>query len=116
MQIEVMKSKIHRVKVTEADLHYVGSITLDEELMEAANLVEHEKVQVLNIENGARLFTYVLKAEKGSGTVCMNGPAARKMTVGDTIIIIAYARMGQQEAKQFEPTVIFPDKNNRLTD
>ncbi len=116
MQIEVMKSKIHRARVTEADLHYVGSITLDPLLMEAADLIEHEKVQVLNIENGARLITYVLKGKRDSGEICMNGPAARRITVGDTIIIISYARMDKKRASSFEPTVIFPDQENRLTE
>lgn len=114
MQIEVLKSKIHRVKVTEANLHYIGSITIDEDLMEAANLIEHEKVQVVDIENGSRLETYVIKGTRGSGMICLNGPAARKVQVGDTVIIIAYATMDFEEAKTFKPTVIFPKENNTL--
>lgn len=114
MNIEVFKSKIHRVKITQAELHYVGSITIDEDLMDAANLIENEKVQIVNINNGERLETYVIKGERGSGMICMNGPAARKVQVGDVIIIISYATMDFEEAKQFKPTVIFPDEHNRL--
>jgi aspartate 1-decarboxylase len=114
MNIEVFKSKIHRVKITQAELHYVGSITIDEDLMDAANLIENEKVQIVNINNGERLETYVIKGERGSGMICMNGPAARKVQVGDVIIIISYATMDFEEAKQFKPTVIFPDEYNRL--
>lgn len=114
MQIQLCKSKIHRVTVTEADLHYEGSITIDERLMEAAHLVEYEKVQVVNINNGERLETYVIKGERGSGVICLNGPAARKAQKGDTIIIIAYAFMTSEEAAGFTPTLIFPDKNNQL--
>lgn len=114
MQIEVMKSKLHRLSVTEANLHYMGSITIDEDLMDAANLIENEKVQVLNIENGERLETYVIKGERGSGTICMNGPASRKVTVGDTIIVISYAMMDFEEAKSHDPVVIFPNKGNTL--
>ena len=113
MDIEVLKSKIHRVKVTQAELHYVGSITVDEDLMEAANIIAGEKVQIVNINNGERLETYVIKGKRGSGEICLNGPAARKVQVGDVIIIISYARMDFEEAKSFEPTVIFPDGNNR---
>ena len=113
MQVEVLKSKIHRVKVTQAELHYVGSITLDEDLMEASNIIEGEKVQIVNINNGERLETYVIKGERGSGDVCLNGPAARKVQVGDTIIIISYAFMDFEEAKEFKPTLIFPDSNNK---
>lgn len=109
MNIEVVKSKIHMVTVTEAILHYVGSITIDEDLMDAANLIANEKVQVVNINNGERLETYVIKGERGSGVICMNGPAARKVAVGDIIIIISYASMDFEEAKTFEPTIIFPD-------
>ncbi len=109
MFIEVIKSKIHQVKVTEANLHYVGSITIDEDLMDAANLVENEKVHILNINNGERLETYVIKGDRGSGEVCLNGPAARKVTVGDTIIIISYASIDFEEAKSFKPKIIFPD-------
>jgi aspartate 1-decarboxylase len=112
MQIQVFKSKIHRVKITQAELNYVGSITIDEELMEAANIIENEKVQIVNINNGERLETYVMKGEKGSGVVCLNGPAARKAQVGDVVIIISYATMDFEEAKKHKPTVIFPDINN----
>lgn len=114
MRIEVMKSKIHRVKITQAELHYVGSITIDEALMNAANLIEGEKVQVVNINNGERLETYVIKGEKNSGTICLNGPAARKAQVGDIVIIISYASMDFEEAKTFKPWLIFPTPENRL--
>jgi aspartate 1-decarboxylase len=114
MRIEVLKSKIHRVKVTEAELHYVGSITIDEALMEAANLIENEKVQVVNVNNGERLETYVIRGARNSGTICLNGPAARKAQVGDVVIIISYASMELEEAKLFKPSIIFPDPENRL--
>ncbi|MCG8391389.1 MAG: aspartate 1-decarboxylase [Cytophagales bacterium] len=114
MNIEVLKSKIHRVRLTQVELHYVGSITIDEDLMDAANLIEGEKVQVVNINNGERLETYVITGERGSGMICMNGPAARKAQVGDIIIIISYASMEFEEAKRFKPMVIFPDAHNRL--
>jgi aspartate 1-decarboxylase len=114
MRIEVLKSKIHRVKITQAELHYVGSITIDETLMEAANLIEGEKVQVVNINNGERLETYVIKGVRNSGTVCLNGPAARKAQVGDMVIIISYASMDFGEAKNFKPSLVFPDPDNRL--
>jgi len=113
MNIQILKSKIHRAIITQADLHYIGSITLDEDLIEAANLIENEKVHVLNVNNGKRLETYVIKGQRGSGIVCMNGPAARHMMVGDIIIIISYASIDFEEAKTFRPTVIFPDQNNR---
>ena len=113
MQIQVVKSKIHRVAVTQADLNYIGSITIDEDLMDAANLIANERVQVVNINNGERLETYVIKGERGSGVICLNGPAARKAAVGDIIIIISYASMDFEEAKNFEPRFVFP-KNNRL--
>jgi aspartate 1-decarboxylase len=109
MQIEVCKSKIHKVTVTEANLQYVGSITIDQDLMDAANLIENEKVQVVNINNGERLETYVIKGERGSGTICLNGPAARKVVVGDVVIIISYALMDFEEAKTFKPWLVFPD-------
>ena len=109
MNIEVVKSKLHRVSITEADLNYIGSITIDEDLMEAANLIEFEKVQIVNINNGERLETYVITGERGSGQICMNGPAARKVAVGDIIIIISYASMDFEEAKTFKPALIFPD-------
>lgn len=109
MLIEVLKSKIHKVKVTDANLQYVGSITIDKDLMDAANLIEGEKVQVVNINNGERLITYVITGERGSGEICLNGPAARKAQVGDVVIIISYGCMEHSEAKKFKPTVIFPD-------
>ena len=109
MQIEVCKSKIHKVTVTEANLQYVGSITIDQDLMDAANLIENEKGQVVNINNGERLETYVIKGERGSGTICLNGPAARKVVVGDVVIIISYALMDFEEAKTFKPWLVFPD-------
>jgi aspartate 1-decarboxylase len=114
MQIQVLKSKIHRVKITQAELHYVGSITIDEDLMDAANLIENEKVQVVNVNNGERLETYVIKGERGSGQVCLNGPAARKAAVGDIVIIISYAGMEVEEAKLYKPVLIFPDERNKL--
>ena len=114
MRIEVLKSKIHRVKITQAELHYVGSIAIDEDLMEAANVIEGEKVQVVNINNGERLDTYVIKGERGTGMVCLNGPAARKAQVGDIVIIISYASMEFEEAKSFKPTLIFPNPENKL--
>lgn len=114
MYIEVVKSKIHRVKITQAELHYVGSITIDEDLMDAANIIANEKVQIVNINNGERLDTYVIKGERGSGQVCLNGPAARKAQVGDIVIVISYATMDFEEAKKHQPTIIFPDKNNTL--
>jgi len=114
MNIEILKSKIHRATVTEADLNYVGSITIDEALMEAANLIENEKVQVLNANNGERLETYVIKGERGSGVICLNGPAARKAAVGDIVVIISYASMDFEEAKTFKPTIIFPNEKNKI--
>lgn len=114
MQIQVLKSKIHRVKVTQAELHYVGSITIDEELMEASNIIEHEKVQIVNVNNGERFETYVIKGERDSGVICLNGPAARKAQVGDMIIIISYATMSFEEAKKWKPFLIFPDKDNKV--
>ena len=114
-QIEVLKSKIHRVSVTQADLNYVGSITIDEELMDAANMIEGEKVQVLDVDNGERLETYIIKGERGSGAICLNGPAASKVQVGDVVIIASYALLDFEEAKAFKPWVIFPDtKTNKL--
>ena len=115
MLIEVLKSKIHRVKVTEADINYVGSITIDEDLIKAANLLENEKVQVVNINNGERLETYVIKGKAGSGVICLNGPAARKAVVGDVVIIISYASMDFEAAKSFKPALVFPDDNNRIS-
>lgn len=109
MLIEVVKSKIHKVTVTEANLQYVGSISIDEDLMDAANLIEGEKVQVVNINNGERLETYVIKGDRGTGQICMNGPAARKAAIGDVIIIISYALLEFETAKTFKPKIIFPD-------
>lgn len=109
MQIEVLKSKIHRVTVTDANLNYVGSITLDEDLMDAANMIVYEKVQVLDINNGERFETYIIKGERGSGTVCLNGAAARLVQPGDVVLIVSFATMDFEEAKTFQPTVIFPD-------
>lgn len=114
MYIEILKSKIHRVKITQAELHYVGSITIDEDLIDAAQLIENEKVQIVNINNGERLETYVIKGERGSGMICLNGPAARKAQVGDIIIIISYASMEREEAKKYKPVIVFPNNNNRL--
>ncbi|MEI9918564.1 MAG: aspartate 1-decarboxylase [Bacteroidota bacterium] len=114
MRIEVLKSKIHRVSITEAELSYIGSITIDEDLMDAANLVEGEKVQVVNANNGERFETYVIKGSRRSGTICLNGPAARKGLVGDIVIIISYASVDFEEAKTFKPTVIFPKEGNKL--
>ncbi len=115
MRIEVLKSKIHRAKVTEAELHYVGSIAIDEDLMEAANIIEGEKVQIVNVNNGERLETYVIRGARGSGTICLNGPAARKVQVGDIVIIISYASMKLEKAKKFKPTIIFPTPDNKLS-
>ncbi len=115
MQIEVLKSKIHRVKITESNLHYIGSITIDENLMEAANLIENEKVQVVNIENGERLETYVIKGERCSGTICMNGPASRKMAVGDIVIIISYAQVTLEEYKKHNPITVHVNSSNQIT-
>lgn len=109
MNIEILKSKIHRVTLTESNLNYVGSITIDEDLMDAANLIVGEKVQVLNVNNGERLETYVIKGERDSGQICLNGPAARKALPGDIVVIVSYASMDFEEARRFEPSVIFPD-------
>jgi aspartate 1-decarboxylase len=115
MLIEILKSKIHRVTVTEANLNYIGSISIDEDLMDAANIIENEKVQVLNLNNGERLETYVIKGERGSGAICLNGAAARKVLVGDIILIMSYASMDFEEARKFHPAIIFPDtKTNKL--
>lgn len=109
MFVHVMKSKIHRVKVTEADLNYIGSITIDPLLMEAANFLEGERVQIVNVNNGERFETYAIRGEEGSGEICLNGPAARRVAVGDIVILITYAMMPMEEAKEYKPTVIFPD-------
>jgi aspartate 1-decarboxylase len=115
MFIEVLKSKIHKVTITGANLHYVGSIAIDEDLMDASNIIENEKVQVLNMSNGERLETYVIKGKRGSGEICMNGPAARKVIVGDVVLIMSFASVDFKEAKSFKPTIIFPDtKTNKL--
>ncbi|MBK6620217.1 MAG: aspartate 1-decarboxylase [Saprospirales bacterium] len=114
MMVQMFKSKIHRAVVTEANLNYVGSITIDEDLMDAANLLAGERVQVVNNNNGERLETYVIKGERGSGMICLNGAAARRVQVGDIVIIIAYAWMDYEEAKSFQPRAIFPDERNRL--
>lgn len=114
MQIQILKSKIHRAVITEANLNYVGSLTLDEDLMDAANLIENEKIQVVNVNNGERLETYIIKGQRGSGIVCLNGPAARKGAEGDVVIIISYALMDFEEAKKFKPTIVFPKEGNKL--
>jgi aspartate 1-decarboxylase len=114
MLIEILKSKIHRAVITEANLHYVGSLTLDEDLMDAANFIEHEKIQVVNVNNGERLETYLIKGKRGSGTVCLNGPAARRGAVGDVVVIISYAQMDFEKAKLFKPTLVFPKEGNKL--
>ena len=114
MFIEVLKSKLHCVTVTEANLNYMGSITIDEDLMDAANLIAGEKVQIVDNNNGERFETYIIKGKRGSGEICLNGAAARKVMVGDTVIIIAYATMDFEEAKHFVPTVVFPE-NNKVT-
>lgn len=111
MQIEVLKSKLHCVKVTEANLNYMGSITIDEDLMDAANLIAGEKVSIVNNNNGERIETYIIKGERGSGCICLNGAAARKCQVGDVVIIMSYALMDFEEAKTFKPWVIFPENN-----
>ncbi len=115
MFIEVLKSKIHRVTVTNANLNYVGSITIDENLMDAANLIENEKVQVLNVNNGERIETYVIKGERGSSEICLNGPAARRFQVGDVVVIVSFAMMDFNDAKIFKPALVFPDtRTNKL--
>ena len=113
MQIEVLKSKLHCVTVTEANLNYMGSITIDEDLMDAANMIAGEKVQIVDNNNGERFETYIIKGERGSGCICLNGAAVRKVQVGDTCIIISYALMDFEEAKQFKPAIVFPE-NNRI--
>ncbi|UJH66103.1 aspartate 1-decarboxylase [Allomuricauda sp. SCSIO 65647] len=114
MQIEVVKSKIHRVKVTGADLNYIGSITIDEDLMDAANIIRGEKVQIVNNNNGERLETYVIPGPRGSGELTLNGAAARKVSVGDVLILITYAWMSVEEAREFNPALVFPDENTNL--
>lgn len=114
MLIEVLKSKVHRAVITEANLNYVGSLTLDEDLMDAANLIENEKIQVVNVNNGERIETYIIKGKRGSGVVCLNGPAARKGAEGDVVIIISYATIDFEAAKTFKPWIIFPKDGNKL--
>jgi aspartate 1-decarboxylase len=114
MQIQILKSKVHRAVITEANLNYVGSLTLDEDLMDAANMIEYEKIQVVNVNNGERIETYLIKGARGSGVVCLNGPAARKGAEGDIVIVISYALMDFEEAKKFKPTVIFPKEGNKF--
>ena len=111
MMIEVLKSKLHCVQVTQPNLNYMGSITIDQDLMDAANMIEGEKVQIVNNNNGERFETYIIKGERGSGCICLNGAAARKVAIGDTVIIISYALMDFEEAKKFRPTVVFPENN-----
>jgi aspartate 1-decarboxylase len=114
MLVEILKSKLHRVRVTQAELHYVGSITIDEDLLEAADMIAGQRVQIVNINNGERFETYIIKGARGSGQICLNGPAARKVQLGDVLIVIAYAMMDWEEAKTFQPRIVFPDENNRL--
>jgi aspartate 1-decarboxylase len=114
MFLTMLKSKLHRVRVTQAELNYVGSITIDEDLMDAAGLLENEQVHIVNNNNGERLITYVIKGERGSGIICLNGAAARRAQVGDIIIIIAYTMLSDEEARTHKPIVVFPDENNRL--
>src|SRR5215207_1026604 len=114
MNISILKSKIHRVVITEANLHYVGSLTLDEALMDAANMIENEKVQIVNVNNGERIETYLIKGKRGSGVCCLNGPAARQGAVGDIVIILSYAHMDFEKAKTFKPWIIFPKEGNKL--
>ncbi len=114
MEIEVLKSKIHRAVITEANLNYVGSLTLDEDLMDAANLIENEKIQVVNVNNGSRIETYLIKGKRGSGMCCLNGPAARKGVAGDIVIVISYARMDFEKAKGFRPWILFPKEGNKI--
>ena len=114
MQIQILKSKIHRAVITEANLHYVGSLTLDEDMMDAANIIENEKVQVVNVNNGERLETYVITGKRGSGICCLNGPAARRGMTGDVILIISYALMDFEKAKDFKPWLVFPKEGNKV--
>ena len=114
MQIQILKSKIHRAVITEANLHYVGSLTLDEDMMDASNIIENEKVQVVNVNNGERLETYVITGKRGSGICCLNGPAARRGMTGDVIVIISYALMDFEKAKDFKPWLVFPKEGNKV--
>ena len=114
MNIDLLKSKVHRAVITEANLHYVGSLTLDEDIMDAANMIENEKVQVVNVNNGERIETYLIKGKRGSGVCCLNGPAARKGMQGDVVIIISYCLLPFEEAKKYQPKVVFPKEGNQL--
>jgi len=114
MEISILKSKIHRAVITEANLNYIGSLTLDEDLMDAANLIENEKIQVVNVNNGERIETYLIKGKRGSGICCLNGPAARRGQVGDLVVILSYATMVFEEAKKFKPWIVFPKEGNKL--
>lgn len=114
MQVEILKSKVHRAVITEANLEYIGSLTLDEDLMEAANMIEFEKIQVVNVNNGERIETYLIRGKRGSGVCCLNGPAARKGAAGDVVIILSYARMHFEAAKLFKPLLVFPNAGNML--
>lgn len=114
MMIKAVKSKIHRVTITQAELNYIGSITIDEDLMEASNIIEGERVQIVNLQNAARLETYVIKGERGSGIICLNGPSARLVAVGDQVIIIGYGYMDFEEAKSYKPSMVFPGEGNKL--
>jgi aspartate 1-decarboxylase len=114
MLIEILKSKVHRITITEANLNYVGSLTLDEDIMEAANMIENEKVQVVNVNTGSRIETYLITGKRGSGTCCLNGPAARTGAVGDIVIVISYAQMDFEQAKRFTPAIVFPKEGNKL--
>ncbi len=114
MQIQILKSKVHRAVITEANLNYVGSLTLDEDIMDAANMIEHEKIQIVNVNNGERIETYLIKGKRGSGVVCLNGPAARKGAEGDIVIVISYAIMDFEEAKKHIPVLVFPKEGNKL--
>ena len=114
MEIEILKSKVHRAVITEANLNYVGSLTLDEDLMDAANMIEYEKVQIVNVNNGSRIETYLIKGKRGSGVCCLNGPAARQGAVGDIVIVISYATMEFEAAKKYKPAIVFPNAGNKL--
>jgi aspartate 1-decarboxylase len=114
MQIQILKSKIHRCTITEANLNYVGSCTIDEDLLDAGNFIAHEKIQIVNVNNGERIETYIIKGKRGSGVICMNGPAARKCQVGDVVVIMSYALMDFEAAKKYTPLVVFPNEQNKL--
>ena len=114
MEIEILKSKVHRATITEANLNYVGSLTLDEDLMDAANMIEYEKVQIVNVNNGTRIETYLINGKRGSGVCCLNGPAARQGAVGDIVIVISYATIDFEKSKSFKPSVVFPQTGNKL--